>query len=345
MFFFASLLSLSLLPTFSFSQQVPPNSLALAYSLTTSTSFPFPSATQSPQDTQSFIVSNWSLGKGRIQDGAENIAFVNDPFPNKPPSSPVPESPFTGPVLQVTYPQGSFSHETGGTQFYNLWNTSDGASFGSMMISYEVAFDNGFDWVKGGKLPGLRGGLDPTGCSGGNKADGEACFSTRLMWRKGGSGEIYAYIPSPNGLCDVKNIICNTDFGISMSRGSFGFITGQWSRITLLIQLNNPPNIANGLVRLYFNDLLATEQTGLQFRSSASLAADGMYFSTFFGGSDPSWATPNLTHTYYRNLHMWGGSSPSNLTGEVVESGVSRTMTSHLGLFSVLAPILYFWVF
>ena len=27
-----------------------------------------------------------------------------------------------------------------------------------MMVSYEVAFDAVFDWVKGGKLPGLRGG-------------------------------------------------------------------------------------------------------------------------------------------------------------------------------------------
>lgn len=57
-----------------------------------------------------------------------------------------------------------------------------------MMVSYEVAFDTDFDWVKGGKLPGLRGGnLD--GCSGGNQADGDNCFSARLMWRQGGMGE------------------------------------------------------------------------------------------------------------------------------------------------------------
>jgi hypothetical protein len=97
--------------------------------------------------------------------------------------------PGSGPVLQVTYAEGSFSHDTGGTQFYSLWNTTDGSSFNSMMVSYELAFDEGFDWVKGGKLPGLRGGLNSTGCSGGNKADGLDCFSSRLMWRKAGAGE------------------------------------------------------------------------------------------------------------------------------------------------------------
>lgn len=58
-----------------------------------------------------------------------------------------------------------------------------------MLLSYELAFDAGFDWVKGGKLPGLRGGPNPDGCSGGNEPNGTDCFSTRLMWRQNGAGE------------------------------------------------------------------------------------------------------------------------------------------------------------
>lgn len=70
---------------------------------------------------------------------------------------------------------------------YALWNAS-GDAWESMMVSYEVAFDEGFDWVKGGKLPGLRGG-SANGCSGGSQADGSDCFSTRIMWRTDGEGE------------------------------------------------------------------------------------------------------------------------------------------------------------
>ncbi|KAF8625409.1 hypothetical protein AX15_005374 [Amanita polypyramis BW_CC] len=316
----SSLLTLLSLAISSFAQQLPAESLAASYSLTTSTSFPFPSATQASGDAASFIVSNWSLSKGRIQDNPEDIAFVDDPFPNKPPPSTV-ASNSTGPVLQVTYPQGSFSHSSGGTQFINLWNASDGSSFNSMALSYEVAFDTDFEWVKGGKLPGLRGGLETTGCSGGSKSDGTSCFSTRVMWRQNGEGEVYAYIPTPNGLCNERNIICNSDYGISISRGIFTFTSGQWNRLTMLVLLNDPPDLANGNVLLYFNDVLAINETDLQIRSRSSLVANGMYFSTFFGGSDSSYATPQTTHAYFRNLGLWGGSGASILSGVPVKSG------------------------
>lgn len=79
---------------------------------------------------------------------------------------------------------------------YALWNAS-GDAWESMMVSYEVAFDEGFDWVKGGKLPGLRGG-SANGCSGGSQADGSDCFSTRIMWRTDGEGEgAFSYLSCP----------------------------------------------------------------------------------------------------------------------------------------------------
>jgi hypothetical protein len=159
--------------------------VAAQYTLTATTTFPFPTATQDSADTQSYIVQQWSLSKGRIQNGGNDLAFVSDPFPN----SPVPggSGSTTGPVLEVTYPAGSYSGNTGGAQLYSLWNTS--APLQSMLVSYEVAFDAGYNWVKGGKLPGLRGGPDPLGCSGGNKPNGSDCFSTRMMWRTNGAGE------------------------------------------------------------------------------------------------------------------------------------------------------------
>ncbi|KAF8345835.1 polysaccharide lyase family 14 protein [Amanita rubescens] len=338
-------LSLFALTALAVAQQVPPASVASTYSLTTSTAFPYPSATQSTDDTQSFIVSQWSLSKGRIQNNPQNLAFIDDPFPNNPP--PVTDSSnYTGPVLQVTYPQGSYSDGAGGTggvggaQFINLWNASDGSSFNSMLLSYEVAFDTNFNWVLGGKLPGLRGGLATSGCSGGSQSDGSSCFSSRVMWRQNAAGEVYAYIPTPNGLCNDNNIICNSDYGISISRGSFTFTTGQWNRITMLVLLNNPPDLANGNIQLYFNDVLAINQTNLQIRSNSSLAANGMYFSTFFGGSDSSYETPVTTYTYFRNLQLWGGSASSSLSGEPVTSGAVRR-TPGLWLLLLLITLVY----
>ncbi|KAJ7770230.1 polysaccharide lyase family 14 protein [Mycena maculata] len=318
---------------------VTPASLAAQFTLTTSTTLPFPTATQSSSDAQSLLVSGWGLSKGRIQTGGEDLSFVDDPFPNSP--APGSTTNTTGPVLQVTYPAGSFSNNTGGAQFINLWNTTQTGGFQSMLLSYEVAFDADFDWVMGGKLPGLRGGTDPTGCSGGNEPNGFDCFSARIMWRTNGAGEVYAYIPSPNNLCSEKTIICNSDYGISISRGSFTFNSGQWNRVTLLVQLNNPANVANGNIEVYFNDVQALAQQDLQIRASTNLTTNGLYFSTFFGGSDSTWATPNTTHTYFRNMELWGGGSPSILTGsKVTSSGILGAAQSPLSIVATLVTVL-----
>ncbi|KAF9578648.1 hypothetical protein BGW38_005450 [Lunasporangiospora selenospora] len=61
-------------------------------------------------------------------------------------------------------------------------------------IEYQLKFQPGFQWVKGGKLPGALIGSEKgcnAACSGGGSA--ENCFSTRLMWRKDGQGELYLY--------------------------------------------------------------------------------------------------------------------------------------------------------
>ncbi len=236
--------SFLLFATQTLAQTTPPASAASQYSLSTSTTIPFPTATLGNSDTQSFITSNWGLSKGRIQNGASNLDFIADPFPSSPPPG---GSSASGPVLRVQYPAGSFQdNNAGGAQMYALWNSS-GSAFQSMMISYEVAFDSGFDWVKGGKLPGLRGGPDPNNCSGGNQANGTNCFSSRVMWRKAGAGEgasitfsvgrdggshlvvpkVYAYVPRPNNICSDSGVQCNDQFGVSLDRGSFSFSGGQ----------------------------------------------------------------------------------------------------------------------
>ncbi|KAG6811899.1 hypothetical protein H0H92_005357 [Tricholoma furcatifolium] len=328
--------------------------LASNYGLLTSTSLPFPSATLSSADAQRHIVQNWSLGKDAIQNNPNNLAFVANPFPSNPvPIGPTPN--VSAPVLQATYPQGSFSSNSGGAQFYNLWDATAGSQFQTMMVTYEVAFDNFFNWVKGGKLPGLRGSSKSnlSGCSGGKEKTSKPsdCFSVRLMWRKSGGAEepnlaVYASIPTTNDLCSQVGVNCTSDATI-LQRGSFGFVSGQWNRVTLLIRLNDPPNIANGNLQVFYNNLLAIDQQGLQFRTTSQIFMNGFYFSTFFGGSDKSWATPNTTHSYYRNIILYGSNSASNLTGNVV-NGADRLDVSALGFqvlgFGLAAAMASMWI-
>lgn len=72
------------------------------------------------------------------------------------------------------------------------------------ILKYSVFFPAGFEFVKGGKLPGLYGGK--TGCTGGDLAID--CFSTRLMWREAGQGELYLYVnreAQDPSICEISS--------------------------------------------------------------------------------------------------------------------------------------------
>jgi hypothetical protein len=96
-------------------------------------------------------------------------------------------------MLQLLYPKDSVNPAgwpQGGSEFYA--EPLDLSDARSVTFAYSVFFPSEFEWVKGGKLPGLYGGR--TGCSGGDPA--LDCFSTRLMWREGGAGELYLVSPA-----------------------------------------------------------------------------------------------------------------------------------------------------
>ena len=57
-------------------------------------------------------------------------------------------------------------------------------------------------------------------------------------------------------------------------------------------------------------------------------------------GSDDSWATPNTVHSYFRNIQMWGGESPSSLTGPVIKSSAPPQRPKTAACF-VMASIVF----
>jgi hypothetical protein len=221
---------------------LPAESLAAQFSLSTSTSIPFPTATlATADDARAFLQREWPLQTGRKKEREANIDFVNDPFPGSPTPGST-KSNASGPVLRVSYPANTFSaNPNSGVEVLTHWDAEK--PFLTMMLTYEAAFDSNFDWVKGGKMPGLRGG-DP-GCTGGSQPTGADCFTARMMWRRQAAGEgrsisawfhipsrlnstpAYVYIPTPNDVCSDNGVECNRDFGTSIERGSFTWASGR----------------------------------------------------------------------------------------------------------------------
>jgi hypothetical protein len=128
----------------------------------------FASASVSYSPTQAYTIDGMVVP---IRSSQEPVASNNSPM-----------------LLRVFYPSGSrdpSNKPIGGSQFYATPIPLTGSK--NVTFAYSVFFPLSFNWVLGGKLPGLYGGH--TSCSGGD--DATTCFSTRLMWRPSGAGELY----------------------------------------------------------------------------------------------------------------------------------------------------------
>lgn len=214
--------------------------------------------------------------------GKENLTVVDDSSELK-----------LGKVLRVRYPLGSASPAVtrdagapcGGVNFYATLGMKP---CDTLYLQYYLKFSKNFDFVKGGKLPGLYAGTENNG---GKVPDGTNGFSTRYMWRKDGAGEMYAYLPTS----DIH--------GTSMGRGSWNFEPNVWYKMEQCVILNKPGK-TNGKIKIWVNDEPVFTASNLMFRTVDELKIEGLFFSTFFGGGDVSFASAVDTYTYYANFKV-----------------------------------------
>lgn len=87
------------------------------------------------------------------------------------------------PTVTAHYPEGSSTPSNVDLKGYPeagcAFRTYFDQQYDELWLEYEVYFPADFDFVKGGKMPGLFGGSVYSGC---NLPDGTNGFSTRYMW-------------------------------------------------------------------------------------------------------------------------------------------------------------------
>ncbi|EST09896.1 hypothetical protein PSEUBRA_000293 [Kalmanozyma brasiliensis GHG001] len=206
-------------------------------------------------------------------------------------------------VLQIFYPAHSYSpsvNPVGGTQFY-AFTPFDLSQATSVTLNYSVYFPSNYTFVQGGKLPGLYGGAE--GCGGGNNASD--CWSSRMAWRTDGAGELYAYLPQAKQntsamLAVPPKSYVNSDYGISLGRGSFSYATGGWTNISQTITLQQGKGKRNGV----FDIKVDGKQVIYYDQVYYPRGIKGILFSTFFGGATEDWATPVDQYSYFKGFSV-----------------------------------------
>ncbi|KAK9702019.1 hypothetical protein K7432_011455 [Basidiobolus ranarum] len=227
----------------------------------------------------------------KISFGRNNYKFVPDPLNGE-------ET-----VLRVFYPKGSRTPtspgEQGGLGFYS----KPIALEKEVTLEYKVFFPEGFDFVKGGKLPGIYGGSPD--CPDNNNR--RKCFTTRFMFRTKGEGEIYIYAPlsqAPEYCHIYPRSVCNPNYGDSLARGSFQFTTGKWHTLKQSLHMNDVGE-ENGILRVWADGNLVIDYHQLVYRTEEAVQNIGMIFHTFFGGSTPLYSTPKDQFSYFKDFNIY----------------------------------------
>ena len=188
-----------------------------------------------------------------------------------------------GKAMEVTYPAGRYG-AIGASAFLSDIQFAMGLpdTYEELYVAYDIRFANDFDFVRGGKLPGLCGASNnaapSTGCNtGGGFPTGYDGWSARGMWRENGELESYIYHASQ------RNFFADDEFW------NVRALRGVWHRVEHRIVLNTPGQ-RNGIIEAWFDGQRVLSLDNLEYRKDRSIGINLFYFSTFFGGNDPSWA-------------------------------------------------------
>ncbi len=202
-----------------------------------------------------------------------------------------------GKALEVKFPANKFGSQ-GAVAFLSdlSFGVNFERNFEELYVSYDVKFSENFDYVRGGKLPGLCGyntTLEPKdGCNtGGGFPTGYDGWSARGMWREEGVLENYMYHADQfsqygdDEVWDVKPV------------------RGQWHTVQHRVVMNTPGE-TNGVIEAWLDGEKVLRSDTMLYRMTDDIAINMFYFSTFYGGADPSWAPASDQFIYFDNFRI-----------------------------------------
>ena len=155
-------------------------------------------------------------------------------------------------------------------------------------FEYEIRFDAGFPWSKGGKVPGFSGGKGYTGGDGDLARTLGDGFSVRMMWRE--DGRIIPYVYHA-GMAEGE--LYGDTFGKTL-----GYFTNtKPHKVKYYAKLNTGSN-ADGILQIWIDDIQVFDKNNMLYRTDDS-KIDACHISIFAGGSTADW---NMVDTGFIRL-------------------------------------------
>eukprot|EP00121_Abeoforma_whisleri_P017272 Awhi_evm2s15828 len=188
-------------------------------------------------------------------------------------------------VMGIKFLANTFGPQSGVQFFTDVLNNrfADEA-----VLQYEIRFRKGFDFVKGGVLPGLQGGnMECTTNLNGNT--GENCWNVRLSWGEHGELQSNLDLPGSTTTADQGNTV-----------GQYIAESNEWISVYQRVRLNTLGN-ENGLYELIINGVNVSHINNVVYHSDSHLRINGLIFSAYYGTQ----GSIEDQKMYLKNLRMY----------------------------------------
>lgn len=206
-----------------------------------------------------------TAGNLRFEKGAKNVTFSGNS--NLP--------------FRLNFPNNQFGLKNSGAKVLVKFSKTANIS-----MKYTFKMPVGFNCRRGGKLPGLCSGTCPSG--GKHSQD----WSLRLMWRK--HCRLVAYVYHP-GKVDKYGV----DFPLRNNGTPIKVLPGNKVDVELAI-IQNSQVESKFTIKIDKKIVLDSADFNFYFDQSA----DKLFFTSFFGGHDSTWAPMEDTFIDFSNFYI-----------------------------------------
>ncbi|GIW91633.1 MAG: hypothetical protein KatS3mg109_2065 [Pirellulaceae bacterium] len=206
---------------------------------------------------------------------------------------------FQGKTLKVKHPANEYWGASFNLRFDRLGISDE---HNKIHLRYYVKFSSGFDWVRGGKMPGLVANTLRSGCS---LSDGTNGWSMRFMWRRAGRLVQYTYLPPQFG----GTAECGIDIPLAVPRtpplqpSPYTLVPDSWYCIEQAVTLNDADQ-RNGAIEVWVNNVKVLDLKNIIYRlvDNWDNKIGGVLFDSYMGGGDPSWQPNKDQYVMYDNF-------------------------------------------
>ena len=192
-------------------------------------------------------------------------------------------------------------------------------------LSYKIKFENGFEFKKGGKLPGLSGGAAYSGGNGRARTKGDG-WSFRLMWRHYNKANAGSDIRN-NGKPYIEPYVYYKDMpaGSSIDKTyghdfnkKYTIKAGVWYTIKMTLVMNTGSS-KNGNFKVTINNTVMANEKIRWGTTNRGRTIDKLAWHTFRGGPNSSqWVTNKDEYVYYDDVKLSGSDHNTTTTKPTV---------------------------